>query len=169
MNWDAIGAIAELLGAIGVIASLIYLATQIRQSREQMRAATYQQLQQQIRESFNWQSHSPEIEQATRLGMADFKQLSEEDAHRFYVWAGGLVMACENAYYQYRIGMLDEDRWRVQRSIVQGTFSAPGVAQWWRSNPPIPDLSPEFVALVEEILGEESERADQKHLSQRDH
>ena len=50
MNWDAIGAIAELLGAIGVIASLIYLATQIRQSREQMsqntkalRAGAYQQ------------------------------------------------------------------------------------------------------------------------------
>lgn len=36
MNWDAIGAIAELLGAIGVIASLVYLATQIRQSRDQM-------------------------------------------------------------------------------------------------------------------------------------
>ena len=29
MNWEAIGAVAELLGAIGVIASLIYLATQI--------------------------------------------------------------------------------------------------------------------------------------------
>ncbi len=40
MNWDAIGAIAELLGAIGVIASLIYLATQIRQRREQMRENT---------------------------------------------------------------------------------------------------------------------------------
>jgi hypothetical protein len=69
-------------------------------------------------------------------------------------------MACENAYYQYRIGMLDDNRWRVQRSIVQGAFSAPGVAQWWRSNPTIPDLSPEFVALVEEILGEEPDRAD---------
>jgi len=50
MNWDAIGAIAELLGAIGVIASLVYLATQIRHSREQMgqntratRASAYQQ------------------------------------------------------------------------------------------------------------------------------
>ena len=32
MNWDAIAAIAELAGAIGVIASLIYLARQIRQS-----------------------------------------------------------------------------------------------------------------------------------------
>jgi hypothetical protein len=30
MTWDAIGALAELLGAIWVIASLIYLATQIR-------------------------------------------------------------------------------------------------------------------------------------------
>ncbi len=40
MNWDAIGAIAELLGAVGVIASLIYLATQIRQSHEQMNQNT---------------------------------------------------------------------------------------------------------------------------------
>jgi hypothetical protein len=36
MNWDAIGAIAETLGAVGVIASLVYLATQIRHSRDQM-------------------------------------------------------------------------------------------------------------------------------------
>ena len=32
MNWSALGAIAELLGAAGVIASLLYLATQMRQS-----------------------------------------------------------------------------------------------------------------------------------------
>ena len=30
MNWDAIGAISETLGALGVIASLIYLASQLR-------------------------------------------------------------------------------------------------------------------------------------------
>ena len=32
MNWDAIGAIGELIGAIAVFATLIYLAVQIRQS-----------------------------------------------------------------------------------------------------------------------------------------
>jgi len=36
MNWDAIAAIAELTAAIGVVASLVYLATQIRHSRQQM-------------------------------------------------------------------------------------------------------------------------------------
>jgi len=32
MNWDAVGAVAELLGAIGVIVSLVYLAIQIRRN-----------------------------------------------------------------------------------------------------------------------------------------
>ena len=32
MNWDAVGAIAEAVGAFGVIATLLYLATQIRQA-----------------------------------------------------------------------------------------------------------------------------------------
>ena len=60
MNWDAIGAIAETLGAVGVIASLVYLAGQIRQSREQtaentraLRAGTYQDFQRNIDEVFN--------------------------------------------------------------------------------------------------------------------
>ena len=37
MNWEAIGAIAESLGAIGVIASLVYLASQIRDTRRALR------------------------------------------------------------------------------------------------------------------------------------
>ena len=32
MNWEAIGAVGEVLGAIGVIATLVYLAVQIRQN-----------------------------------------------------------------------------------------------------------------------------------------
>jgi hypothetical protein len=44
MNWDAIGAVAELLGAIAVIASLIYLGLQIRASTYQSRAQLFQQV-----------------------------------------------------------------------------------------------------------------------------
>jgi len=32
MNWEAIGAIGEVLGALGVIVTLVYLAFQIRQN-----------------------------------------------------------------------------------------------------------------------------------------
>ena len=38
MNWDAIGAIGEVVGAIAVVATLFYLAFQIRQNTRMSRA-----------------------------------------------------------------------------------------------------------------------------------
>jgi hypothetical protein len=52
--------------------------------------------------------------------------------------------------------MLDEDRWQIHYADVRELFANPGIAQWWRTMPP--NMSPEFVALVEEILGEEPDR-----------
>ena len=34
MNWEAIGSIAELIGAAAVFISLVYLATQIRDGKK---------------------------------------------------------------------------------------------------------------------------------------
>lgn len=39
MNWDAMGAVAETVGAIAVVATLIYLAIQIRQSVDYSRTS----------------------------------------------------------------------------------------------------------------------------------
>ena len=165
MNWDAIGAIAELLGAIGVIASLIYLATQIRQSREQMsqntraiRASSYQQYVQSLGEVMHRGVDSPEMWQTVRTGMNEFAGLNEEDAFRFTYWMTGVAHAFENCHYQYRVGMLDEDRWQKHYADVRELFENPGIAQWWRTMPP--NMSPEFAALVERILGEEAAGVD---------
>ena len=42
MNWDAIGAVGELLGASAVLITLIYLAVQIRQNTSAVATATYE-------------------------------------------------------------------------------------------------------------------------------
>ena len=42
MNWEAIGAIGETIGAIAVVLTLVYLSIQIRQNTRSVRAATYQ-------------------------------------------------------------------------------------------------------------------------------
>ena len=44
MNWEAIGAIGEIVGAIAVVGSLIYLATQIHVSNLAAKQATMQEL-----------------------------------------------------------------------------------------------------------------------------
>ena len=38
MNWDAIGALSEFVGAVAVIISIVYLAAQVRQTRLQLQA-----------------------------------------------------------------------------------------------------------------------------------
>ena len=44
MNWDAVGALAELLGAVATVAMLAYLAVQIRQASATARAQIRQSI-----------------------------------------------------------------------------------------------------------------------------
>jgi len=162
MNWDAIGAIAETLGAVGVIASLVYLATQIRQSRQQMsqntralRAGTYQQFRSDLGDVFWRAIETPGLDSVVRSGFADYRQLNEADAFKFDFFMVGVFGPYESAHYQFRAGLLDEDRWLMHRSGLVGTLRYPGVWQWWKSATYTGGASPEFVALVDEILAEE--------------
>ncbi len=162
MNWDAIGAIAELLGAVGVIASLVYLAGQIRQSREQMsqntramRSSAFQQFDQNLNDAFSTLLTVPGMGRVARLGGADYEQLDEDDAFMFSLWLGGILMRIDNGYYQHRAGMLDDESWKMLLRILQAYSQNPEFVKWWRGTPQL-YMSPEFVALVDEILGEET-------------
>jgi hypothetical protein len=50
MNWDAIGAIGQVLGSVAVFVTLVYLATQTRHAQEQGRRALSQARAEAIRE-----------------------------------------------------------------------------------------------------------------------
>jgi hypothetical protein len=54
MNWDAIGAIAELLGALGVLGSLLYLAVQIRQNTKALRGIAIDAVTSHQRDELRW-------------------------------------------------------------------------------------------------------------------
>ena len=70
MNWEAVAAIGEAVGAFGVIASLGYLAIQIRQNTRQIRqnievnrVASYNQAQEQT-----WQVPLAVVQDAESIG-----------------------------------------------------------------------------------------------------
>jgi hypothetical protein len=41
MNWDALGAVGELAGSLLLLGSLIYLALQVRDAKNQMLRTTF--------------------------------------------------------------------------------------------------------------------------------
>ncbi len=42
MNWEAIGAVGEIVGAVAVVLTLVYLAVQLRQNTAAVSTSTYE-------------------------------------------------------------------------------------------------------------------------------
>ena len=61
MNWDAIGAVGEILGALAVFVTLVYLAIQIRHAREQARVSVQQLRNSTFRDIFLAVAQNPQI------------------------------------------------------------------------------------------------------------
>ncbi|MBW2498387.1 MAG: hypothetical protein JRF61_14030 [Deltaproteobacteria bacterium] len=53
--------------------------------------------------------------------------------------------------------------WELHQTDIVAQLRTPGVVPWWREQRP--SFSPEFVALVEEILGEERGRQRLQRLA----
>jgi hypothetical protein len=122
-NWEAIGAIGELLGALGVILTLVYLAVQIRQNtlamaegRRLSLAQAYQQRADGL-SAMMVQAANGEIGgiivKLTSLGYPEdldsLTELSAEELGRFRQWHIAQQTHWDNIYHQYQQGFVDEE------------------------------------------------------------
>jgi len=78
MNWEAIGAIGEVLGAVAVFISLSYLALQIKSNTASMEVTSRQSVANEYRDWIR-AFHSAEPEHFTR-GMSDYPNMPLEHA-----------------------------------------------------------------------------------------
>ena len=98
MNWDAIGAVAELLAALGVIVSLLYLAVQLKHTRAELKADSRD------RNFHNWVpvvaplAHDRELAQLWVSGLANIDSLDSVDQSRFSLLLAQMVFHCQVMY-----------------------------------------------------------------------
>ena len=82
VNWEAIGAIGEVVGAAGVIASLLYLAVQIRGDARAKRATTVHQQSEAFRSFLKMIATDDELGSIYLRGLRDFESLDESASVR---------------------------------------------------------------------------------------
>ena len=85
MNWEAIGAIAELIGVLAVIVSLIYLAIQIKQNSDSTKALIRQEIATSILNNITGAVQSNERLQEVMRKALDGTELTEEEEFRWTV------------------------------------------------------------------------------------
>lgn len=157
MNWDAIGAAAELLGGIATIATLAYLAMQIRQATAATRAEIRQSMADSQIQYLNSRAIDPFLRGATH-NMLLGSELDGEERLGFRIHLIAHLRLFENYFSQYRLGTLDREDWRAQRQLLSGFLR---LEEYRQAYSVIADAyggawNAGFAAEVEQILSEAS-------------
>ena len=129
MNLETISAIAQIVAAIGVIASLFYLAAQIRQNTRSQRAVVVDALTRGIADILSGQT--PETLRCFARVMENLESASEEDRLRALPQFFALFKLFENAWFQQRQGTLDREQWQGWDAYIRTYYHRPGVQSWW--------------------------------------
>ncbi len=80
MNWDAVGALAEVAGAIGVLLTLVYLAVQIRHNSASVDASTEDGVTSGFNDINNVIAADAELVRIFTTGLEDPDSLSDQEA-----------------------------------------------------------------------------------------
>ena len=112
MNWDAIGAIGEILGAFAVVASLIYLAVQVRQQNAESRISSAHVVTTAFREVIS-SIQDPAIAQLVIKAIDDLEGLTDAEGLQMVALAQSYFRVWEEAHYHQSEGRLDPSMWRA--------------------------------------------------------
>ena len=118
MNWDAVGAIAELLGAVATVAMLAYLAVQIRQASATARAQIRQSAADSQINYLNSRATDPFLRRASQKSFSG-KELDEEEHYGLQLHLMTHLRLFENHFAQQALGTMDPEDWRAQREVLK--------------------------------------------------
>ena len=152
MNWEAIGAIAEAVGAAGVIASLVYLGSQIRSSTRAAKVTAYQQTITAGRDiNLAVLANSDLFEAMTRRwGLTDQEEIDKTREGLFFEL---LMQNWESQVYQHTQGMMDDAMWEDRRARIRNTVVRNrNFPDWWTKAADRTQVTPGLQELIDELV-----------------
>lgn len=130
MNWDAIGAVAELFGALGVILSLVYLATQVRSSGRMARQEAARSVIGKMGSVLAQMTADHAVADIWIRGSQGLSNLEDEGE---YVQFSTMILSVFRTYEElhfYRKDGVDWD-WSGFDEQIEDILATPGVKEWW--------------------------------------
>ena len=152
MTLEQLANLGEFIGGIAVIASIIYLAIQIRQNTKLVRSSTL------ATNTMNWSSMlvnlaSSDKSDAYLSGILGREDISPQHFVQFIQVARAMLVSFETQYHQYLSGALDKDIYLgYERACRDQMLAFPGFQMAWEITRD--GFSPQFVTLVDRIIDE---------------
>ena len=155
MNWEAVGATVEIIGAVSVLITLLFLIFQIRQNtialQQQSSRASTSSLQQVSCTMMN-----PEIAKGISAAYAEVDaELSITQTTQLEHHCIAFLLVLQQDFLDWKRGIHPNVIWESRIPIIEGIFIATRAREWWKEVG-VNYFTPEFQELVETLLVKEA-------------
>ncbi len=130
MNWEAIGAIGEIIGATAVVASLVYLAVQIRTQNRESRMSAMHDISVGYRDGLAAVAEGDMADLFVKA-FDDYESLTRPETIRLIAGASRLFRVWEEAYLLYQAGYLEKRTWETMLRQFNGYISLRPFYEVW--------------------------------------
>ncbi len=156
-NWDAIGAVGEIVGAVAVVATLGYLAIQIRSAHRVAADTTRQARAQGVRDMMLTMATNAEARSAWVKAeggsevygeLADHFGLTNDEAYlvdyqvMYWVWLH---------WAQYNSTISESDMVEL-KGVISGFYSREPMRTYLEKSPNLHTVDPRFLRFVREVI-----------------
>jgi hypothetical protein len=153
MNWEAAGAIGEIVGALAVFITLAYLAVQIRQNTGAVRAAALDSSVNALTTVRAKIHDSGELTDIYLRGCENPESLTDAELTRFRLLLTNIVWSILNLYTQSGYANLSDSMWISQKPILKRILSTNGGKWYWKHHKSEFEIS--FALEVDAIISSE--------------
>jgi len=130
MNLNDLAAVAEIVGALGVILTLVFLAIELRKNTLATRQQSYHTIVSRRSSVFDEISDTREMTEIWIAGLVG-ADLDGVDSTRFTLQMINLMSHYQDIYLQNKAGIVETSIWEAERKILGANLYQPGFNQWW--------------------------------------
>ena len=143
-NW------AEIVSAIGLVISLIYVGIQVTDNTSAMRSETASNASTEFIDWYTHMSGDPELMDVWLRGVTEPDSLDEQESLRFVFLLHIIMLQFQNNYYLVEEGTLDEKMLLAINNTLSTIRGTPGFAMYWSLRRDL--FNPEYQAFVEQLM-----------------
>lgn len=132
MTIQDLGNIGELLAAIATLATLVYLARQIRASNLSVRAESQRAVRTGGSAMHVAIVQDPEVARIFNAGLRDFNALNPDERTRFSFLLGDLVGNAAAFHQELMLGVVPRAEFEHTLPVIAGFLRAPGGREFWK-------------------------------------
>jgi hypothetical protein len=133
MNWEVISASSEIVGAIAVVASVIYLATQIKSQTTESRLVATRELAEKRVEMMKFLGGDEALAEIYLRAIRDYESLEGVARFRASLLFHIMLRNAEQEFIHMGTGHADDPYLESVDRVLSKSMSSPGFRQWWRT------------------------------------